>query len=106
MAILIFCQNFGGSVFLICAQAIFDNKLHKLIVEYVPGADVSAVISAGAPGWRNILSDQQVSGILRAYAGSIDGTFWLALGTSIGTLLFASGMGWVDIRKNEDEPVE
>ncbi|KAN0116823.1 efflux pump [Hyaloscypha variabilis] len=106
MAILIFCQNFGGSVFLICAQAIFDNKLHKLIAEYVPGADVSAVISAGATGWRNILSEQQVSGILRAYAGSIGGTFWLALGTSIGTLLFASGMGWVDIRKNEDEPVE
>lgn len=38
---------------------------------------------------------------LRAYAGSIDGAVWLALGTSVGTMGFAFGMGWVGIRKKK-----
>ncbi len=105
MAILIFCQNFGGAIFLTFAQTIFDNNLRKLIAKYVPGVDVKVVISAGATGWRSTLSENQVLGVLRAYAGSIDGTFWLALGTSIGTMIFAFAMGWVDIReKKEVEP--
>ncbi|KAE9376343.1 MFS general substrate transporter [Stipitochalara longipes BDJ] len=78
IAILIFCQNFGGSVFLICAQTIFDNSLHKLIAQYVPGIDVNTVISAGATGWKSILSEHQIAGILRAYAGTVDGhSSWL-----------------------------
>jgi hypothetical protein len=63
MAILIFCQNFGGAVFLIIAETIFGNSLRRLIAEYVPGADVKAVIAAGATGWRSILSENQVSGV-------------------------------------------
>jgi len=69
----------------------------------VTGVDVDTVISAGATGWRNLVSDEQVSGILRAYAGSIDSAFWLALGTSLGTLAFAFCMGWADIRKTKKE---
>jgi hypothetical protein len=102
MAILIFCQNFGGAVFLTITETIFGNSLQRLIADYVPGVDVKAVIATGATGWRSILSENQVSGVLRAYAGSIDGAFWLALGTSFGTMAFALGMGWVDIRKKKE----
>ncbi len=101
MALLIFCQNFGGAVFLTFAETIFSNSLTSLITRYVPGIDVKAVIDAGATGWRGILSESQVFGVLKAYSDSIDRIFYLAIGTSMGTMMFACGMGWVDIRKKK-----
>lgn len=101
MAVFIFCQNFGGSLFFAFAQTIFDNRLQKLLAEYIPGVDVKAVIAAGATGWKGILSESQIPGVLKAYAGSIDAAFWLALGTSVGIIVFSFCMGWVDIRKKE-----
>lgn len=101
LAILIFFQNFSGAVFLTFAQAIFNNSLKSLIAQDAPGVDVNAVIAAGATGWRSLLSENQVLGVLKAYSVSIDRAFYLAIGTSIATMGFACGMGWVDIRKQK-----
>lgn len=102
MALLIFSQNFGGAVFLTFSETIFTNSLSTLIPRYAPDVNAGAVIAAGATGWRSLVSKDQIEGILKAYAGSIDRVFYLAAGTSIGTMAFACGMGWVDIRQRKD----
>jgi len=98
---LISCQNFGSAIFLIFGETIFTNSLKTLIAQYVPGVDAKTLIAAGATGWRSILSDSQVAGLLKAYAGSIDRVFYLATGASIAAMIFACGMGWGDIRKKK-----
>lgn len=103
MAILIFCQNFGGAVFLAFAETIFSSGLKSLIVQYVPGVNGKAVIAAGATGWRSILSEDQVSGMLKVYSESITHVFYLTIGTSVAMMLCACGTGWVDISKKPDE---
>jgi hypothetical protein len=102
MAVLIFCQNFGGAIFLAFAEAVFSNSLKKLLTEYVPGVPAETIIAAGATGWRSIVPENQADGVFRAYGVSIDRTFYLAIGTSLGTMVFACCMGWVDIRKKKD----
>jgi hypothetical protein len=102
LAILIFFQNFSGAAFLTFAEVIFTNSLKTLIPQDAPGVNAEAVIAAGATGLRGILSDGQISGVLKAYSASIDHTFYLAIGASIGCMTFACGMGWVDIRKKKD----
>ncbi len=88
-------------MFLTFAETIFSNSLTTLTAQYVPGVDVSAVIDAGPTGWRSLLSENQGPGVLKAYGESIDRTFYLAIGTSIGAMIFACGMGWVDIREKK-----
>lgn len=102
MALLIFSQNFGGAVFLTFAETIFTNSLSKLIPQYAPDVNSGAVIAAGATGWRSLVSKDQIEGVLNAYAGSIGRVFYLAIGTSVGAMMFACGMGWVDIRQMND----
>ena len=89
-------------MFLVLAQTIFSNSLKTLIPKNAPGVDPEAVIAAGATGLRSILSDNQITGVLKAYSVSLDRTFYLAIGTSIGCMVFACGMRWVDIRKKTD----
>jgi hypothetical protein len=102
MALLILFQNFGGSFFLTFAETIFSNSLSSLLSKFVPGVDANTIIAAGATGWRDILSNEQVEGVIKAYTESIDRVFYLAIGTSVGALIFASRMGWVDIRTKKD----
>lgn len=102
MALLIFSQNFGGAVFLTIAEAIFTNSLPSRILKHAPGVDVQSIIDAGATGWRDFLTKTQIVGVQQAYGESIGLTFYMAVGTSLGVLIFGSCMGWVDIRVKKD----
>ncbi|KAL4757869.1 MDR family MFS transporter [Aspergillus foveolatus] len=55
MAILIFSQTFGGSVFLAVASVIFSEGLKSQIPRYAPGVNPQQIIAAGATGFRDII---------------------------------------------------
>lgn len=97
MAIMIFCQNLGGAVFLIAAQTIFSNILRQQI-ENVPGVNASVIIAAGARSIRNLVSDEQLAGVLEAYSTAIGKVMYLGIGVSVASFAFTWGLGWKDIR--------
>jgi hypothetical protein len=94
---LVFCQYFGVAILLPITNTVFDNSLLEEI--HLPNA--KAIIAAGALGFRNIVSADQLSVVLDGYAISFDRAYYIAVGTSVVAFLAAFGMGWVDVRRKK-----
>ncbi|KAL5000008.1 major facilitator superfamily domain-containing protein [Aspergillus recurvatus] len=103
MAILTFSQTFGGSVFLAVASVIFSEGLKAQIPRYAPDVDLQQVIAAGATGFRDVVPDEDLGGVLSGYSGAIDWVFYLVAGLAVAQFVASCGIGWVDIRPKESE---
>ncbi|KAJ5798038.1 Major facilitator superfamily domain general substrate transporter [Penicillium pulvis] len=99
MAILVFSLNFGGATFLTFAETDFSQSLTVAISKYAPGANSSAIIAAGATGFRSVVPASQLVGVLKAYSESVDHVFYLVCASAAAAFCCAWGMGWQDIRK-------
>jgi hypothetical protein len=103
-AMVVFAQNLGGAVFLSLDQVIFSNGLEHYLAVYAPEVNIEVIIAAGARGVREAVSDASLPGVLLAYSKSCDRVMYLATGAGGGALIFAFGMGWINIKeKVEDE---
>jgi len=100
MAIIVFCQNMGGAVFLVAANSIFTNALRKQLEQRIGeiGVDPSAILNAGVHTIRNLVSGDQLGSALEAYTESISQVMYLGVGVSVATWMFAWGLGWTDVR--------
>ena len=101
MALLVFSQTFGGAIFLTIAQSIFSDSLVSRLQVYAPTLNIDKILHAGASGFRDVVSEQDLPGVLLAYSDSFDRVIYLALASSVGVVVFGLGMGWHDIRKKE-----
>jgi hypothetical protein len=99
MAVLVFSQLFGGALFVSLAQVIFTNGLASGLVKYAPTVVPSTVIDAGATAFRQVITAEQVPGVLKAYSSGLDHAFYLATGSAGIGLLFIWGMGWKKVSK-------
>ncbi|KAM5345318.1 hypothetical protein ACJ41O_011180 [Fusarium nematophilum] len=98
-AVLVFCQVFGGAVFIAVGNVIFNNKLHDELVARLPNVDADLVINAGATAVREVVSVEDLPQALIAYSEGVSATFLLAVGASCAMFITAWGIGWTDIRK-------
>jgi hypothetical protein len=100
MAILIFCQNMGGAVFLLAANAIFSNGLRQQLRqrEGAIGVSPDVIVDAGVRSIRKLVSGDRLAAVLQAYSNSVDHVMYLGIGVSVAALGFAWGLGWKDIR--------
>ncbi|KAH8432706.1 uncharacterized protein LDX57_010333 [Aspergillus melleus] len=100
MATLTFFQTFGGAIFLAIAEVIFAEGLRDKIPQFAPTVNAETIIAAGATGFRDIVTKEQLVGVLLAYAKSIGEIFYMQIGLGVVALFVAFGIGWKDIRKN------
>jgi hypothetical protein len=104
IGIMVFAQNFGGSLILTGAQAIFTNSLRSLIAVDVPGINPDLILGAGATGIRTLVTDStQLAGVLQAYCTAVARVMYLGLTCSCLCFVFAWGLGWVDVRKKKKD---
>lgn len=75
VAMVLFGQFFGGGVFLALADTDLSSTLISSIPEYAPSANVTAIIGAGASGVRNVVTAEQLPGVILAYNKAIDNVF-------------------------------
>ncbi|KAJ5746424.1 hypothetical protein N7520_011606 [Penicillium odoratum] len=99
MAVLMFTQTLSGAVFLTISNVIFDAGLRSLLPKDAPNADMTAIIAAGATGFRSVVSSEDLPGVLIAYAKSIDYVFYMTAGMGVLMFIISFGMGWKDVRK-------
>ncbi|KUJ06981.1 MFS general substrate transporter [Mollisia scopiformis] len=99
MAILVFTQTFGGSLFLSFADTDLTTNLKDGLKKFAPGVDVEAVLKAGATGFRSVVPAASVEGVILAYDHAINYVFYITIGTSIATFFLAWGMGWKSVKK-------
>ncbi|KXH52168.1 efflux pump [Colletotrichum nymphaeae SA-01] len=93
-----FSQFMGSAVALAVGNAIFTGALKQDLPKFAPNVDASIVLEAGATGFRKVVLEEELPGVLLAYVSSIDKEFYLSLGLAIASFCFAWGMGWKDIR--------
>ncbi|KDN62611.1 putative major facilitator superfamily transporter [Colletotrichum sublineola] len=103
MATVIFLQTFGGAIFVTVASVIFSEGLGTNLAKYAPSVDAETILAAGGTGFRKVVSQDDLPGVLTAYARSIGEVFYLLVALGGVSFALAWGMGWVDIRKKDDK---
>jgi hypothetical protein len=98
MAIIIFAQQFGGSVWLAVASTAFSSSLKKAIGKYAPGVNPQVVIAAGAIGYREVVPAASVAGVIKSYNEAVNHDFYIAAGVAVATFVFSWGMGWKSVK--------
>ncbi|ROW03046.1 hypothetical protein VMCG_05700 [Cytospora schulzeri] len=101
IAFIMFSQSLGPTVVLTLCNIIFDTSLQSKITQHAPQANATAILDAGATGFRAIVSPADLPGVLDAYADSLDRVFYLVAALAAACGIFLWGMGWHDLRKKE-----
>ncbi|KAK9310997.1 MFS multidrug transporter [Lipomyces starkeyi] len=101
-SLVMFCGTLGGAVFLTLASTIFGNSLKSELPNYAPSVNATAVIAAGATGFRDVVTESQLPGVLKAYGISVDRVFYLTAGAGVACFCFAWGTGWKDLREKNN----
>ncbi|KAK2596074.1 hypothetical protein N8I77_013581 [Diaporthe amygdali] len=98
MAMLTFVQGLGSAIIISVANTIFDDRLVTEISSRAPQVSPEAVIAAGATAFREIVSADDLPGVVKAYAVSFDKTFYLAVAMSALCFFTSCGLGNNDVR--------
>ncbi|KAK5738749.1 hypothetical protein LTS12_025492 [Elasticomyces elasticus] len=102
IAIIIFAQNLGAAIWVVVANAIFNNSLRKELSQRTAliGASPVVIIEAGA---RNIraagLDPSQLAAVLVAYGQAVDRTMYLGIAVFGSVMLVAWGMGFKTLKE-------
>ncbi|KAF4952325.1 hypothetical protein FSARC_12668 [Fusarium sarcochroum] len=101
MAVLVFCQTFGGAIFVSAANVIFTNKLRDELESRLPNIDTQSIIDAGAGAVSDIVSPANLPQVLSAYSEGVRATFLLCVACTSIMFFTSFGMGWKDIRQRK-----
>ncbi|OHF04282.1 efflux pump [Colletotrichum orchidophilum] len=104
MSLVMFSQFMGSAVALAVGNVIFVGALRQDLSKFAPNVDPLTVLAAGATGFRKVVAQKELPGVLMAYVSSVNKEFYLSLGLAIASFCFAWGMGWRDIRPTEKYP--
>ncbi|KAF8542650.1 major facilitator superfamily domain-containing protein [Trichophaea hybrida] len=103
-ALVVFCQYFGGAVFIALGQTAFINRLVSSLQAYAPDSDLNSpaelmIIDAGATATiRSLVPKSSVDGVLTAYISALTVTFYVAVGASCTAFIADLGMEWKSVK--------
>lgn len=98
IALMLFGQSLGGSVFVAVSQALYTNYITTTLPS-VPGIDVPLLLSAGAEGLQSVVPADKLTQVVIIYNEGLRHAFTVAVAVSCLLVLPAVGMEWIDIRK-------
>ncbi|KAF4637539.1 hypothetical protein G7Y89_g534 [Cudoniella acicularis] len=100
-SMILFCQFFGGALFLALAETDFSSSLRSALKQYAPEVDANLITDVGAAGVKKAVMSQQLQGVLKAYNQAITNTFYLGCAASGLAFLVAWGMGFARVKKDK-----
>ncbi|OAA61775.1 Major facilitator superfamily domain, general substrate transporter [Niveomyces insectorum RCEF 264] len=104
MAFIIWCQYLGPTIFLTVFNTVFDARLLAQLKIHAAGVNPGIILQAGATGFRKVIPQADVPGVLQAYSNGFDVVFYIVAGLSAVSVFVAAGMGWNDIRQPKTTP--
>lgn len=99
MAVLIFTQTFGGSLFLAFSQTAFTSSLGQALKTFAPDVDVRTLLIAGASTIREVVPQGSLNGVLLAYNQALNHVFYITAGAASASFVFCWGMGFKNVKK-------
>ena len=97
IALVMFCQQLGGAVFVSVGQSVFTNDLVKGLKK-VAGISPAVVINTGATDLRHVVDPSSLDGVLSAYNGALTTTFTVAVAMSCFSVIGALCIEWKNIK--------
>lgn len=107
IALVMFCQQLGGAVFVSVGQSVFTNQLVKGL-KNVAGISPDVVVNTGATDLRHVVDPSNLHGVLVAYNGALTKTFTVVVAMSCFSIIGALCIEWKSIkpRKKQADEVE
>lgn len=102
-AIAMFSQTLGGALFISVAQNVFTNSLLTNLKEAVPGLDSRVVLATGATALQNVIPAEFLGAVQEAYNGALVNTFYVAVATSVLSVLGAVCFEWKSVKGKKIE---
>ena len=106
IAIVIFAQNVGAAVWVVVANAIFNNSLRKELSQRAAliGPSPEVIIAAGAKDIRAVpLTPSELAAVLVAYGKAVDQTMYSGIAVFGCVMLVAWEMGFKNLKKVEQQ---
>ncbi|KAH7087027.1 major facilitator superfamily domain-containing protein [Paraphoma chrysanthemicola] len=103
IAFVVFSQAFGPTIAMTLYNVIFLESIKDQIPKLAPNISSTRIVNAGATGFRAFVPAEDLPNVLKAYANSIDRTFYLAAAFATLCGIFLWGMGWHDLREKKEE---
>lgn len=98
VAIAMFTQLLGGTLFVSVGQNVFTNKLIVNLADTLPNISAQAVVSSGASNLQKLVQPSDLPALLTAYNGGLAQTFMVSLILSCLTIVGAVSMEWKSIK--------
>lgn len=105
-SMIVFMQNFGGTLMLSFGELVFIQALKNKILMYAPDVSAADVIIWGATGFRDHVSKKNLPGVLMAYDKAIISTLYLAVGCMVLAFCFTWGLGWKKVQSKAQDKEE
>jgi MFS family permease len=98
MAIMFFCQQLGGAIFVSVGQTILNSFLVKRL-SGVAGLDPQTIVRTGATDLHKVVPAEYFEQVIDAYNYACTRIFLAAMGITLTSLICAMFMKWVSIKK-------
>jgi hypothetical protein len=93
-ALMVFVQNFGGTIFISAANNVFVARLVRNLAIVVPDLNSQVITSAGATGIKQVVTPEEYPLVLVAYNSAVMEVFKIALILACLCAIGAAGMEW------------
>ena len=105
-ALMVFVQNFGGTIFVSASNNIFDTKIVQDLAGTVPNLDPQVILDAGATGFRQVVSEAEYPLVLVAYNRAVIKTFQVGLILACLCAIGVSGVEWKRAHTGKEHQTE
>lgn len=97
IALVMFCQQLGGAVFVSVGESVFTNQLINGL-KTVAGISPTAVVNTGATDIRHVVDPSNLPAVLVAYNGALRKTFTVALAMACFSIIGGLCIEWKNIK--------
>lgn len=104
-AAVVFAQTVGGSIMLLAAQNVFQNKLLANLAADAPSVNAAAVLARGALDATTGLTRLEKSEVLPAYSNAVTTTLLIPTVMAALAVLGAVAMEWKSVKGKKFDPL-
>lgn len=97
IALVMFCQQLGGAVFVSVGESVFTNQLVKGL-KNVAGISPAVVVNTGATDIRHVVDPSNLPEVLVAYNGALRKTYTVALAMACFSIIGGLCIEWKNIK--------
>ena len=105
VSLMFFFQGLGGAVWLSIAQTIFNQALVSHL-RGIANLDPTILVRTGATELKNVVPEQLLGAVLKAYNSAVIGTFEVAVGCAAATIVAGLTMEWRSVKEGTKDDVE